>query len=257
VRLTNAHETLIWAARSSKSRHVFNHHAAKAYNDGKQLRSDWSIPLCTGRERLQAAGRKLHSTQKPEALIERVLVVSSRPGDLVLDPFMGSGTTGAVARRLHRRWVGIEREPSYVEPAVRRISAVIPDILPAEALTRDEQRRSRVRLPFVEIVRAGLLREGQALYFRRDPDRAAIVLADGRLKLGAMDGSIHGLGKTLSSGAPCNGWEHWYYEAEDGSLRAIDELRARVLGRTAHDASSPSGIGQTTELPRSLFSLDE
>jgi len=257
VRLTNAHETLIWAARSQKSRHIFNHYAAKAYNDGKQLRSDWSLPLCTGRERLQADGRKLHSTQKPEALIERALVVSSRPGDLVLDPFMGTGTTGAVAKRLHRRWIGIEKEPAYVEAAERRIADVTPDALPVATLSLDDQRRTRDRVPFGELTRTGLLREGGLLYFRRDPGKAARILAGGRLQLGSLEGSIHGLGTQLCDGAPCNGWDHWYYEAADGSLRAIDELRAKVRGGGAAEAPSASDGGTHKAPAPNLFAFEE
>ncbi|NLI00710.1 MAG: site-specific DNA-methyltransferase [Chthonomonadales bacterium] len=229
VRLTNAHETLIWAARSDRSRHTFNHHAAKTFNGGKQLRSDWRLPICCGSERLKADGRKLHSTQKPEALIERIVVISTRPGDLILDPFFGSGTTGAVAKRLQRRWVGIEREPTYAEAARRRIADVIPDPL----LAGDERRRPE-RIPFRTLVERGILRPGQTLCFRRDSSLQAVVTSSGHLRRGAEEGSIHRLGSSLSNGAPCNGWDHWYFEAEDGTLQPIGTLREmlRDLDRT-------------------------
>ncbi len=228
VRLTNAHETLIWAARSERSRHTFNHHAAKAYNGGKQLRSDWTLPLCSRSERLKSNGRKLHSTQKPEALLERVLTISSRPGDVVLDPFFGTGTTGAVARRLHRRWIGIEQDPRYAEAARRRIEAVTPDPAAATSLPEDDRRRTAVRTPFVALLQRGLLRPGQRLCFRRDLSKTAVIESDGRLRFGSIVGSIHKIGTALSNGAPCNGWAHWYYDAPDGSLQCIDRLRQAV-----------------------------
>jgi len=224
VRLTNAHETLIWAARSRSSRHTFNHHAAKAFNGGKQLRSDWYLPLCTGSERLRENGHKLHSTQKPEALLERVITIASRPGDVILDPFLGSGTTAAVAKRLHRHWIGIEKEPAYLDAARGRIEAVMPAPLDDEDVTGTAA-CSRPRVRFGEIIARGLLHAGDSLYFDGDTARAAMVTSEGTLRLDGREGSIHQLGRILGGGAPCNGWKHWHYRTANGHLAPIDELR--------------------------------
>src|SRR5580700_709386 len=126
-RFTNAHETLLWCAADREARYTFNYEAMKALNDELQMRSDWLIPICGGPERLKGDdGKKAHPTQKPEALLHRVLMASSRPGDIVIDPFCGTGTTGAVAKRLGRRFLGIERDPSYATLARQRIAAVRP-----------------------------------------------------------------------------------------------------------------------------------
>src|SRR5690606_28502372 len=160
-RFTNAHETLIWCARSSDARYTFNYEAMKALNDGLQMRSDWLLPICSGAERLKLDGRKAHPTQKPEALLHRVILASSRPGDVVLDPFFGTGTTGAVAKRLGRRWIGIERAPDYVGIAEERIRGVAP----AEPeMVNTPSRREEPRIPFGWLVERGLLRAGTVLY---------------------------------------------------------------------------------------------
>jgi len=232
VRFTNAHETLIWAARSPGARYTFNHHAVKAYHGGKQARSDWRLPVCTGQERVRVEGRKAHPTQKPEALLERVIVASSRVGDLVLDPFAGTGTTPAVARRLHRRWIGIELDPCYVAIARERVAATLPEIeelLPADV--RDAERK-RPRVRFSELVARGLLSPGQPLYFRRDRRRAAHVTTAGGLIFDGVEASIHRTGSRIAGGAPCNGWEHWYYETPDGILRPINDVRERFRSMT-------------------------
>ena len=232
VRFTNAHETLIWASKSKSSRYTFNHHAMKQLNGGKQMRSDWVLPLCTGAERIKINGKKAHATQKPEALLERVLLASSIPGDIVLDPFFGTGTTGAVAKRLGRHWIGIERERHYVEIARRRIEAVRPD-----PPTFAEQPRRPPRVPFVNLIAAGLLEPGQQLYFQADRLRAASVQPDGRLRINGFEGSLHQAGRHLAGGSPCNGWEHWFYEREGGELAPIARLReqfreGRILSLT-------------------------
>ncbi len=228
VRMANAHETLIWASKSKGSRYTFNHHAMKGLHGGKQMRSDWLIPVCNGRERLKEEGKKAHATQKPEALLYRVLLASSRPGDVVLDPFFGTGTTGVVAKRLHRRWIGIEREPRYVELARARIEAVAAEPYDPEVFEVDDSRHRPPRVPFARLLEYGLLRPGQRLYFRRDRSLAARVKPDGRLKLPDFEGSIHMAGKHLSGGSPCNGWEHWYFEDGGGELLPIDVLRRRL-----------------------------
>jgi modification methylase len=229
-RFTNAHETLIWAAREAKSKYTFHYEALKGGNDDVQMRSDWFIPLCTGEERLKdAAGDKLHPTQKPEALLARVLLSSSNPGDVVLDPFFGTGTTGAVARALGRRFIGVEREEVYAQAAEARIAAVRP--MPPEAFATAPAKRTEPRVPFLSIVEAGLVKPGEALF---DDKRrhSAIVRADGALALGPIVGSIHKVG-ALAQGLPaCNGWTFWHVERE-GRLTSIDAFRADARARAA------------------------
>jgi len=227
VRFTNAHETLIWAQKERGRRYTFNYQAMKALNDDVQMRSDWYLPLCTGRERIRVGGAKAHSTQKPEALLYRVLLSSSNPGDTVLDPFFGSGTTGAVARRLHRHWIGIERDEEYIRIARERIARVQPELTPAEALTFPGK-RDEPRIPFGALLEQGLLQPGAVLYYDGRADITATVLANGHLRAGDVVGSIHQVGRALR-GAPCNGWEHWYYLDEStGEKVAIDRLRAQL-----------------------------
>ncbi len=142
VRFTNAHETLIWAKKSeTATRTTFNYRAMKELNGGKQMRSDWYMPICGGRERLRdASGRKVHSTQKPASLLERIVLATSRPGDLVLDPFAGTGTTGLVAQRLGRRWMMIERDPGYCDAIEGRL--VVPSAAPVTNVPTDETRHN-------------------------------------------------------------------------------------------------------------------
>ncbi len=227
VRFTNAHETLIWAQKVRGARYTFNYHALKSLNDELQMRSDWYLPLCTGRERLRLDGAKAHSTQKPEALLYRVILASSDPGDVVLDPFFGTGTTGAVAKKLNRRWIGIERDEGYVALARARIDAIRPELYP-EAAARLPDRRRAPRIPFGTLLERGLLRPGQTLCFGPRGEVTATLLADGRLRSGDLVGSIHQVGRALEN-APCNGWEHWYYDdPETGERAPIDRLRERV-----------------------------
>jgi modification methylase len=233
VRFTNAHETLLWASKSKDAHYTFNHHAAKTANDDLQMRSDWVFPLCTGAERLKEDGRKLHPTQKPEALLYRILVACSRPGDVVLDPFFGTGTTGAVAHRLNRHWIGIEREERYVQAARQRIAQVTPSLFDDVTMDVRDRKRREPRIPFGHLLEAGLLQPGQELYFRARREQAARVHADGSLSLNGYQGSIHRLGSQLLNGSPCNGWLHWYYEDEGGQLRPIDELRQQVRSQKA------------------------
>ena len=224
-RLTNAHETLIWAARDEGGRYAFNYEALKALNDDLQMRSDWELPLCTGAERLKdAAGRKAHPTQKPEGLLHRVIVGTTRPGDLVLDPFFGSGTTGAVAKRLGRRWLGIERDAGYREIAARRIAAVTP--AEGEAVAVTPSRRAAPRVPFGRVVEAGLLRPGDLLASPCGRKRAK-VRADGTLVAAEVTGSIHQVGAALEGAPSCNGWTYWHFETADGP-RPIDLLRRKL-----------------------------
>jgi modification methylase len=223
-RFTNAHETLLWCARSREARYTFNYEAMKALNEDVQMRSDWLLALCGGPERLRGeGGRKAHPTQKPEALLHRVLLASTRPGEVVLDPFFGTGTTGAMAKRLGRRFIGIERDPSYVSLARRRIAAVRP--MPEEAVTL-ESRREAPRVPFGSLVERGLLRPGEVLV---DAGRrfAARVRADGSLISAEHKGSIHFVGARVQGAPACNGWAFWHVERR-GRLVSIDNFRQQL-----------------------------
>jgi len=228
VRFANAHETLLWASKFKGARYTFNHHAMKNLNDGKQMRSDWVIPICSGSERIKVNGKKAHSTQKPEALLYRVILSSSNPGDIVLDPFFGSGTTGAVAKKLHRHWIGIEREQRYIEIARARIDGIIPELLAEETFDVRDKKRLAPKVAFSQLLESGYLQPGQPLYFRGKQVDVAHVKPDGRLRLpDGFEGSIHQCGKHLMKGSPCNGWQHWYFETQDGTLQPIDSLRER------------------------------
>ncbi len=223
-RFTNAHETLLWAARSEGSRYTFNYNAMKALNDDVQMRSDWVIPICTGDERLKHGGAKLHPTQKPEALLHRVIMASTEPGDVVLDPFFGTGTTGAVARKLGRDFIGIERDPNYAAAAEHRLSRVRP---PADQrLVAPVEKRKEARIPFGWLVERGLLSPGETLY---GPDRrwAARVRADGNLSAADVIGSIHQIGAHVQGAPACNGWTFWHMDVE-GRLVSIDVLRQKL-----------------------------
>lgn len=228
VRFTNAHETLIWASKSKDSRYTFNHHAMKELNDGLQMRSDWLLQLCSGTERLKVNGEKAHSTQKPQSLLYRVLLATTNAQDIVLDPFFGTGTTGAMAKLLHRRWIGIEREAVYVEIARERLDAIDPEAFDAETFDVRDRRRKEKRIPFATLLAHGYIKPGQELYFKLDRGIVAKIKPDGKLRRGNEEGSIHQLGKLLSDGSPCNGWEHWYYEDGEGELQPIDVLRQRL-----------------------------
>jgi len=222
-RFTNAHETLIWAARSRTSRYRFNYQAMKALNDDVQMRSDWWLPLCTGAERLKNPhGLKLHPTQKPESLLHRVLLASTLPGDIVLDPFLGTGTTAAVAKRLGRHFVGIERHPAYVEAALGRLLEITPGAGAPIAATATK--RDIPRVPFGSLVERGLLTPGTELTDRMRRVRATVV-ADGTIRVGEIQGSIHKVGATVQNAPSCNGWTFWHME-RDGALVPIDVLRA-------------------------------
>jgi len=243
-RFTNAHETLIWAGRDAKSRVTFNYEAMKALNDDVQMRSDWLFPICSGPERLKdGVGRKAHPTQKPEALLSRILLASTVPGDLVLDPFFGTGTTGAAARRLGRRWLGIERDPVYAEAAAERIANVRP--LPALALETAKSKRTEPRIPFGTIIELRILEPGIVLTDERGRLRAE-VKADGSLSLAGRQGSIHRLGAEVQGKTACNGWTFWHYEAQ-GVLKPIDALREQARRRLGLSAPVPLGGIAATE----------
>ena len=225
-RFTNAHETMIWASRSADAKgYTFHYDALKAGNEDTQVRSDWYLPLCTGGERLKdAKGRKTHPTQKPESLLARIILSCSNPGDVVLDPFFGTGTTGAVAKKLGRHFIGIEREEGYADAARKRIAAVEP--LDDAAIAIAPTRRSEPRIPFNAVLDAGLLAPG-AILMDAKRHHQAVVKADGSLLLGPATGSIHKIG-ALAQGLPaCNGWTFWHIE-KDGRLIPIDDLRQEI-----------------------------
>jgi modification methylase len=231
VRFTNAHETLLWCKKSKgQKRYTFNYHAMKMANDEKQMRSDWELALCTGSERLTVNGEKLHTTQKPESLLYRVLLSSSNPSDLVLDPFFGTGTTGAVAKKLGRHFIGVEREEKYIRGAQARIDAIpAPLMVDDEVFGKFETKRSAPRLAFSTLLENGLILPGQTLYFNRQRDKNATVLADGSLRTSDGErGSIHKIGALIGRLSACNGWEHWYYESEHGELLVVDVLREQI-----------------------------
>jgi modification methylase len=225
-RFTNAHETLIWASRDQAARrYTFNYEALKAGNEDIQVRSDWTAALCTGEERLKGRdGRKLHPTQKPEALLARVILASSRPGDLVLDPFCGTGTTGAVAKRLSRCFIGIEREAAYRTAAEARIAEIAP--LPAASLAAFQTAREAPRIPFSALIERGMIVPGAGLFDAKRRHKA-LVRADGAIALGDAVGSIHRIGALAQGLEACNGWTFWHVERK-GALRLIDALRAQV-----------------------------
>ena len=226
TRFTNAHETLLWCAKEEKSRYTFNYRAMKALNDDLQMRSDWLLPICAGPERVKGKdGSKAHPTQKPEALLYRVLLACTKPGDVVLDPFFGTGTTGAVARRLGRRWIGIERESSYVKVARERIDSTLP--LDESAMQTVPDKRDQPRVAFGTLVETGLIPAGSTL---TDAKRqwTATVRADGSIAGGNHSGSIHKVGAALQKAPSCNGWTFWHV-AQNARLVLLDTLRQEYL----------------------------
>ena len=239
VRFANAHETLLWASKSKDTKHTFNHHGMKGLNEEKQMRSDWVLnvadlwedPICSGSERIKVNGKKAHSTQKPEALLYRVILSSSSPGDIVLDPFSGTGTTCAVAKKLHRHWIGIEQEERYISVAQDRIDKIVPEKLDTKKLLKEvfdvrSKKRIAARVHFGSLLEVGLLTPGNKLYFQKKRSIFAHVKPDGRLRLpDGFEGSIHQVGRKLMNGIPCNGWDNWYFLSKDRKMVVIDELR--------------------------------
>ena len=225
-RFTNAHETMIWATREPGGKgYTFNYEALKAGNEDIQVRSDWTIPLCTGEERLKGNdGKKLHPTQKPEALLARVILSSSRPGDLILDPFSGTGTTGATAKRLGRQFIGIERDPAYAAAAEARLSAVEP--LAEATLAPFMTAREAPRVAFASLIERGLVSPGAKLTDVKRRHKA-LVRADGAIAFGATVGSIHRIGALAQGLEACNGWAFWHVDTPKG-LVPIEALRAEV-----------------------------
>jgi DNA modification methylase len=242
VRFTNAHETLLWVQKEKGAKYTFNYHAMKGLNDGLQMRSDWYIPICTGNERLKdGEGEKAHPTQKPEALLYRVILSSSNPHDVVLDPFFGTGTTGAVARKLHRHFIGIEIDAGYAQLARERVEDVVQlEFDPPIFVTPNPRRRKRV--PFGTLIQNGLLEPGQDLYFGAKGDISAKVLADGKLSYDGQRGSIHQIAKKIRNG-PSNGWNLWFYwDSKSKKRQPIDNLR-EIIRQEASEKIKPAPSG--------------
>lgn len=242
VRFTNAHETLLWVQKEKGAKYTFNYHAMKGLNDGLQMRSDWYIPICTGNERLKdGEGEKAHPTQKPEALLYRVILSSSNPHDVVLDPFFGTGTTGAVARKLHRHFIGIEIDADYAQLARERVEDVVQlEFDPPIFVTPNPRRRKRV--PFGTLIQNGLLEPGQDLYFGAKGDISARVLADGKLSYDGQRGSIHQIAKKIRNG-PSNGWNLWFYwDSKSKKRQPIDNLR-EIIRQEASEKIKPAPSG--------------
>ena len=226
TRFTNAHETLLWAQKKRSARYTFNHHTMKALNDDKQMRSDWEIPICSNTERIKLKGEKVHPTQKPEALLYRVILSSSNPKDVILDPFFGTGTTGAVAKKLDRNWIGIERDKKYIRAAQKRID-VIKKLTTDVKVFKTKARNEGFKIPFGKIVEMGLIRPGRKIYLDETGD-VAVVLANGHISSGKYEGSIHAVAGDLI-GARCNGWTHWKFkDPESKKLSYVDILRKRA-----------------------------
>lgn len=231
ARFTNAHETLIWACKKKGARYTFNYQAMKSTNDDLQMRSDWFLPICTGSERIRVNGKKGHSTQKPLALLYRILQASTNPGDVVLDPFFGTGTTGVIAESLHRQWIGIEKESDYISIASQRLADLQVPSYEERIYHAKAGGASKPRIPFASLIEQGLISPGQKLYFKADRDQFAQVKADGHLLFGQLEGSIHTVGRQLMNNSPCNGWEVWFYEDHANTLHPINDLRLLVRRR--------------------------
>ncbi|MCB9963842.1 MAG: site-specific DNA-methyltransferase [Rhodospirillales bacterium] len=225
TRFTNAHETLIWASKSEKSKYTFNYDSMKTLNDDLQMRSDWFFPLCTGEERLKdSSGKKIHPTQKPEALLQRIIMASTKPEDVILDPFFGTGTTGAVAKKLGRHFIGLERDETYAFAADERIANVQMGI--DKDIIQPVSKKTETRIPFGSLVESGILKAGAVLTDSKG-EHQAIICADGSLKVNKFRGSIHKVGAALQEAPSCNGWTYWHYK-EKNNFKPIDELRSQL-----------------------------
>ena len=224
TRFTNAHETLIWASKNKKSKYTFNYQSLKCLNDDLQMRSDWILPICNGKERLKKNGKKIHSTQKPEALLHRILLASSNKNDFILDPFLGSGTTAVVAKKLGRIFLGIEKDKTYFEAANKRVKNTKP--IEEDCLDALQNNRSKPRIPFGSLVEMGVIRPGTEIYDQKKKINAKIMI-DGSIKYQKSEGSIHQVAAKILGAESCNGWTFWHY-LSGNSLKPIDELRQRL-----------------------------
>ena len=224
TRFTNAHETLIWASKNKDSKYTFNYQSLKCLNDDLQMRSTWNLPICNGKERLKHKGKKIHSTQKPESLLHRIILSSSNKNDFILDPFLGSGTTAVVAKKLGRIFYGIEKEKTYFEAANKRLNNT--KVIEDEYLDTLPNNRSKPRIPFGSLVEMGLIKPGTEIYDQKKKINAKIM-ADGSIKYQKSEGSIHKVAAKIIGAESCNGWTFWHYQSGK-SLKPIDELRQRL-----------------------------
>ena len=224
TRFTNAHETLIWASKDKNSKYTFNYQSLKCLNDDLQMRSTWNLPICNGSERLKEKGKKVHSTQKPESLIHRILLASSNKNDLVLDPFLGSGTTAVVSKKLGRNFYGIEKEKSYINAVNTRLKNT--KIIKDDYLDTIKNNRSKPRIPFGSLVELGVIKPGTEIYDQKKKINAKIMV-DGSIKYQKSEGSIHKVAAKILGAESCNGWTYWHYQSGN-SLKPIDELRQRL-----------------------------
>ena len=227
TRFTNAHETLIWASKSEKSKYTFNYQSLKCLNDDLQMRSNWDLPICNSSERLKKDGKKIHSTQKPEALLHRILLATSNKNDLILDPFLGSGTTATVAKKLGRNYFGIEKEKNYFKAAEQRIKATKP--IEDDLLDTLKNNRSKPRIPFGSLVELGIIKPGTNIFDNKKKITARIM-ADGSIKHNQAEGSIHKVAATILGAESCNGWTFWHCDI-NGRTYPIDYLRQRLISK--------------------------
>ena len=227
TRFTNAHETLIWASKSEKSKYTFNYQSLKCLNDDLQMRSNWSLPICSGSERLKKNGKKIHSTQKPESLLHRILLATSNKNDLVLDPFLGSGTSAAVAKKLGRNYFGIEKEKNYFKAAEERLKATKP--IEDDLLDTLKNNRSKPRIPFGSLVELGIIKPGTNIFDNKKKITARIM-ADGSIRHNQAEGSIHKVAATILGAESCNGWTFWHCDI-NGRTYPIDYLRQRLISK--------------------------
>ena len=227
TRFTNAHETLIWASKNKKSKYTFNYQSLKCLNDDLQMRSDWTLPICNGNERIKKNGKKVHSTQKPESLLHRILLASTNKDDFVFDPFLGTGTTAAVAKKLGRNYFGIENEKKYFETAKQRLERTIK--MEDHYLDTIKNNKSKPRIPFGSLVELGIVKPGMSVFDYKKKVNAKIM-ADGSIKYQNSEGSIHKVAAKIIGAESCNGWTYWHYN-NNGSILPIDDLRQRFISK--------------------------
>ncbi|MFL2889841.1 MAG: site-specific DNA-methyltransferase [Pelagibacteraceae bacterium] len=227
TRFTNAHETLIWASKNKKSKYTFNYQSLKCLNDDLQMRSDWMLPICNGKERLRKNGKKVHSTQKPEALLHRIILATTNKGDTIFDPFLGTGTTAVVAKKLGRNFFGIEKDKKYFKTARDRINKT--KVIEENYLDTIENNKSKPRIPFGSLVEMGILEPGMTLYDSKKKYNARIM-ADGSIKCNNNEGSIHKVAAQILGAESCNGWTYWHYNL-DGAIAPIDNLRQKLFSK--------------------------
>ena len=224
TRFTNAHETLIWASKNKKSKYTFNYQSLKCLNDDLQMRSDWIFPICSGKERLKKNGKKVHSTQKPEALLHRIILATTNKNDAIFDPFLGTGTTAVVAKKLGRKYLGIEKDKKYFDAANERINNT--KTIEDNCLDTIQNNKSKPRIPFGSLIEMGIIKPGTMLFDQKKKYNAKIMI-DGSLKHRQTEGSIHKVAAKILGAESCNGWTFWHYKSGD-TLKPIDELRQRL-----------------------------